>query len=109
MSDPRLEARLADLATHLDLPPAPDVAGRVRARLEAGKAAPRARRLRRALAVPLAAVVVALAGLAVSPPARSTVLRWLGLEGVKIERLPQAPKSPTASRPRSGLGEPTTL
>ena len=76
-----LEARLSELA--VDWPEAPDVAPRVRARLEAR---PR-RRLWPRIAVPVAV----LALVAAVPPARSTVLDWLGLDGVKIERVPKAP------------------
>ena len=64
-------------------PAEPDVAPRVRARLE------RPRRSRRwpRVAIPLAV----LALVAVVPPARSTVLDWLGIGGEKIERVPKAP------------------
>ena len=104
-----LETRLADLAEHVALPPAPDVAARVRERL-AAEPAPRraARRLRPVVAVPLALLALALGGVAAVPSARSAVLRWLGIEGVKIERVPVAPTpAPTASP--LDLGERTTL
>jgi len=104
MSDARLEARLADLGRHLELPPAPGVSARVRARVAAPRAA---RRLRPALAIPLVLLVAAFGGLAASPSARSTVLRWLGIEGVTIERVPETPRAPApAAEP---LGTPTTL
>ena len=94
-----LETRLAEL--RVEWPPEPDVAARVRARLEAeprgaapGAACgprggcPRAARARGG-------------GVAAVPSARSAVLRWLGIEGVRIERVPEAPTpAPTAS-PRS--------
>jgi len=76
-----LEDRLEALA--VEWPPEPDVAGRVRARLEAR---PRRRRWPR-LAIPLA--VVAL--VAAVPPARSTVLDWLGIGGETIQRVPAVP------------------
>ncbi len=76
-----LEARLSELV--VEWPEAPDVAPRVRARLEAR---PR-RRLWPRIAIPVAV----LALVAAVPPARSTVLDWLGLDGVKIERVPKAP------------------
>ena len=76
-----LEDRLEALA--VEWPEEPDVAGRVRARLEA-----KARRRRwPRLAIPV--VVVAL--VAAVPPARSTVLDWLGLGGETIQRVPKAP------------------
>jgi hypothetical protein len=77
-----LEARLSELA--VEWPEAPDVTARVRARLE--EARPRRRRWPR-IAIPVAV----LALVAAVPPARSTVLDWLGLDGVKIERVPKAP------------------
>jgi hypothetical protein len=70
-------------ALELEWPQEPDVAPRVRARLEAR---PRRRRWPR-VAVPLAV----LALVAAVPPARSTVLDWLGIGGEKIERVPEAP------------------
>ena len=84
-----LETRLAELA--VEWPEAPDVAPRVRARLEAR---PR-RRLWPRIAIPVA--VVAL--VAAVPPARSTVLDWLGLDGVKIERVPEAPTPAPTTTP----------
>jgi len=89
-----LEARLSELA--VEWPEAPDVAPRVRARLEAR---PR-RRLWPRIAVPVAV----LALVAAVPPARSTVLDWLGLDGVKIERVPKAP-TPAPSLTPLDLGE----
>jgi hypothetical protein len=109
-----IEARLADLAAHVELPPAPDMAARVRGRVEAGRPARRLSlplRLRPALAVPLAVLVVAVGGVAAVPSARSTVLRWLGLGGVKIERVPETPRvpPPTTSPPELDLGRPVAL
>ena len=94
-----LEARLSELA--VEWPEAPDVAPRVRARLEAR---PR-RRLWPRIAIPVAV----LALVAAVPPARSTVLDWLGLDGVKIERVPEAPTpAPTASPLQIGERVPRT-
>ena len=89
-----LEARLSELA--VEWPEAPDVAPRVRARLEAR---PR-RRIWPRVAIPVA--VVAL--VAAVPPARSAVLDWLGLGGVKIERVPEAPTPAPTTTPLD-LGE----
>ena len=80
-----LETRLAEL--RVEWPPEPDVTARVRTRLEAK---PRPRRFRPAWAVALAILVVG-GGVAAVPPARSAVLRWLGIEGVRIQRVPVAP------------------
>jgi hypothetical protein len=62
-------------------PEEPDVAPRVRGRLE------RPRRRWPRVAIPLAVLVL----VAAVPPARSTVLDWLGIGGEKIERVPRAP------------------
>ena len=97
-----LETRLAEL--RVEWPPEPDVAGRVRARLESAPQ-PR-RRLRPAWAVALAILVLG-GGVAAVPPARSAVLRWLGIEGVRIERVPVAPTP--APSPVLDLGEPARL
>ena len=100
-----LETRLSELA--VEWRETPDVAARVRKRL-AAEPAPRARRLRPAFAVPLALLALAVGGVAAVPSARSAVLRWLGIEGVKIERVPVVPTpAPTASP--LDLGERTTL
>jgi hypothetical protein len=104
-----METRLADLAAHVELPPAPDLATRVRARVEV-EPPRRAWRLRPALAVPLALLALSVGGVAAVPSARSAVLRWLGIEGVRIERVPKAPTpAPTSSAPGLELGERTTL
>jgi hypothetical protein len=103
----RIESRLADLAAHVDLPPAPDIVARVRARVES-EPPRRAWRLRPALAVPLALLALAVGGVAAVPSARSAVLRWLGIEGVKIERVPTAP-TPAPTNSPLDLGERTTL
>ena len=89
-----LEARLSELA--VEWPEVPDVAPRVRARLEAR---PR-RRLWPRVAIPVAV----LALVAAVPPARSTVLDWLGFDGVKIERVPEAPTPAPTTTPLD-LGE----
>ena len=90
-----LEERLHDLAAHVELPAEPDVAApvmaRVRADAGAGRRAPVARFGRRRLAIPLAVLALLVGGVAAVPSARSAVLRWLGLEGVRIERVPEAP------------------
>jgi hypothetical protein len=73
-------------ALELEWPPEPDVAPRVRARLE------RKRRRWPRIAIPVAVLVL----VAAVPPARSTVLDWLGIGGETIERVPETP-SPTAT------------
>jgi hypothetical protein len=101
-------------ALSVEWPATPDLAGAVAARL-AEQPAPARRRLpawRPALAYALAAVAAAFAlTMAVSPDARSSVLEWLGLKSVTIER-----REPSAPPPRPGdlgeeleLGTPATL
>lgn len=104
-----LESRLDDLAAHLELPPEPDLAARVRVRVEAEAEPPHRAWLRRpAFAVPLALLALTVGGVAAVPSARSAVLRWLGIEGVKIERVPVAP-TPAPSASPLDLGERTPL
>ena len=120
-----LETRLSEL--QVEWPPEPDVSARVRARIEAeprqrGRRGPRvegalpertrrrfARRLRPAFAIPLALLAVAVGGVAAVPSARSAVLRWLGIEGVRIERVPEAPTPAPSPTPILDLGEPARL
>jgi hypothetical protein len=106
------ELERALLALEVEWPATPDLAAAVAARLEAeparaGRVAAWWRRLtrrtRRAMIALASVLVVAGGTLAVSPAARSTVWRWLGLQGVEIRR-----EKPTATAgPRSTLG--TTL
>jgi hypothetical protein len=100
-----LELELRRLGAELSWPETPELAGRVRSRLEA---APR-RRLRldrRALAVAFAALAVLGAVMAV-PPARSAILDWLGFGGVEIRRVEELPEVPAGGR--LVLGERVTL
>jgi hypothetical protein len=84
-----LEGALREL--DVDWPATPDLTTAVMARI----AAPPAPAWRKRAAVALAALMLAVGGtLAVSPAARSTVLEWLGLKSVKIER----------TQPRIGAG-----
>jgi hypothetical protein len=94
-----IETRLAEL--DVEWPPAPDVAARVRARVESE---PRSRRFRPAWAVALAILVLG-GGVAAVPSARSAVLRWLGIEGVRIERVPSNPTPAPSPSPALDLGE----
>jgi hypothetical protein len=94
-----LERALLEL--NVEWPETPDIAAAVRPRLAAR------RRWRVRLAALAAAILVAAGGtLAVSPAARSTVERWLGLKSVEIKRGPVPTPRPGASLP---LGRPVSL
>jgi hypothetical protein len=96
-----LELELRGLAPFLDLPPERDLAPAVRARIGARRPFPR--RLVLAVALFVLAIAVAFA----VPPARSAILRWLGLRNVRIERLQKLPDAPVkgtlALGPRTSL------
>ncbi len=89
-----LDQMLRSVAVEIDWPATPDFAGRL-------ELAPRPeRRRRRALFVAVAAVVLAIAVAMAVPKARSSILRFLHLGGVTIERvsvLPPAEERPFAA------------
>ena len=82
-----LEHALVALGHELDVPTAPNLAPRVRARLEPRRVWPR--RVALAIAVAVLAVGVAFA----IPPARSAILRFFHLGGVTIERVDTLPRA----------------
>jgi hypothetical protein len=97
-----LEHDLRSLATLLEFPAERDLWPGVEARLAAR---PRSPWLRAAVAV----VVAAALGIGIAfavPPARSAILRFLGLEGVSIVRVDKLP--PADAHP-AVIGVPTTL
>lgn len=96
-----IELELDELARRIHYPPTPDLAPRV---LERIRRRPRWRLL---VAVAAALVAVAVAGLAASPGARSTVLDWLRIGGVEIRRTDGLPQVPLRFEP--DFGEPVTL
>jgi hypothetical protein len=97
---PELEQQLRALAAELEWPPTPDLAATVRPHLE-----PRRRRPWRAVAVALAVLVVALAAALAVPSARSSILRFLGIEGVTVQRVDRLPQA----APLGTLGDRTTM
>jgi len=103
----RLELELVDLGRRLDVPPAPDLAGVVRERLAERRRFP----VRRAIVLAFAVLALALGAAMAVPPARSAILEWLGLSGVRIERVQELPPvpPPPAAGASLGLGERTTL
>jgi hypothetical protein len=87
-----LERELRELGRVVALPPDPDLAPAVRARL--GRA-PRHKVPWRPLAIALAALALAFGVAMAVPDARSAILRWLGLSGVRIELVDKLPEVPT--------------
>src|SRR5688500_7095536 len=115
-----LERALADLAASLELPPTPDLAAAVSARLEQAPAPTPVRRRwwpgglagwRRLAVAGLAAVLLAAAVLVASPGTREAVARRLGLRGIGVQI--GGPPPPTATTPGArldlGLGQRVTL
>jgi hypothetical protein len=99
-----LERALAGI--EIEYPPTPALAPAVRARVIGGR--PPRRLPWRPLAIAFVALLL-LAGTAVAavPDWRHSVLDWLGLRSVKIERVPQLPPTPTGDL--LALGTRTTL
>jgi hypothetical protein len=91
-----LEQALRALGRELAFPATPEIAPAVRDRL---RDQPKRRRLtpRRTILVAFAgALLTASAAIAAVPAARHTVLEWLGLRSVRIERVPTQPTAPRA-------------
>jgi hypothetical protein len=100
------------LTLEVDWPATPDLAAAVGVEIARPAPARRFTGWRRRLAIAIASVLVVAGGtLAVSPAARSTVWRWLGLQGVEIRReRPQATPVPhSAVGTTLGLGVPITV
>ena len=102
---PELELALRQLGGLVEFPPEPDLAAGVRRRL--GEAPARRWAPRRLVAVALAVVVLAVAAAMAVPSARTAVLEWLGIKGVKVTRVDELPKVSLLSD--RGLGDPVTL
>ena len=93
-----LERDLTLLGSAIEFPPTPLLAQRVQARIAAEpRERPRWEGRRLAL-VALAAVLVAIAIAFAVPPARSALLRWFGLSGVRIRRVDELPQTPVRGK-----------
>jgi hypothetical protein len=92
-----LEQALVSLGVELDVPPTPNFAGTVRARIVRRRAA------RRWLVVAFAVAVVGVGIAMAVPDARSAILRFFGIGSVKIERVDTLPASRQAPV-TAGLG-----
>jgi hypothetical protein len=98
-----LELRLRELGAFVELPPERELGSAVRARI----AAVRPSRRRRGLVVALALVVLGIAIAFAVPPARSEILRWLGIGSARVEFVDRLPD--VHPRRHVDLGPVTTL
>jgi hypothetical protein len=100
-----LERELHALARRAEWPPQPELARAVRARIahEPGHVFP----WRKTLVVAFAVLAVAVAAAFAVPPARTAILRWLGLDHVRVVRVESLP--PTRKLAAADLGTRTTL
>jgi hypothetical protein len=105
-----LERALVQLGDELAFPEAPDVSGRVLARLAAAQ--PARRRRRRLLVLAVAVVAVALAAAMAVPQARTAILEFFHLRGATVQRvetLPNVPEIDPAIARALELGRPVPL
>jgi hypothetical protein len=105
-----LERALEAVGLELDYPPVPDDVGRLVAERVRGRR-PARLQARRTLAIAFAALLL-MAGVAfaAAPGLRHSVLDWLGLRSVRIERVPKLPTLPPGRVGGNlGLGTRTTL
>ena len=103
-----LERALSTIGGELDYPPTPALAPAVRARVVAAPSPRRGLRPRAAIALAFAVLLIgAGSAFAASPGLRHSVLDWLGLRSVEIERVPRLPA--TAAGDQLALGTRTTL
>ena len=100
-----IEDRIRAVALEIDYPPTPDMTSAVTARLR-HEPAPvplsRRSRLRPALAVAAAILVVLVATLGFSPSARRAVAGWLGVDGIRITFDEGVGDVPTVDDPQLG-------
>jgi hypothetical protein len=104
---PELELALRDLGARLDWPDEPELAPGVLTGIRRPLA--RSRAPRRALAVAIAVLVVAIAAVFAVPQTRGSILRFFHLRGVTIERVPELPTVPVQGGLGTFLGEPVSL
>ena len=99
---PELDSVLRVLGRHIEFPPTPELSPAVRRRL-----GERPRSWRRPVAIAFAVVAVALAAVLAVPPARTAILEWLGIRGVRIVHVDKLPPAPAVGNLR--LGRQVTL
>lgn len=105
---PELEQVLRTIGQNVDYPATPDVAGQVRRRLAEGERPRRALFGRRAVVVALAVLAVSVGAALAVPPARSTILDWLGIGSVSIQYVEELPPVQKATADL-GVGERVSL
>jgi len=105
-----LERTLQAVGAELEYPATPELAAAVAERVQR-RTPPAVRPARRTLAIALAlALLGAGAAFAAAPGVRHSVLDWLGLRSVHIERAPKLPALPPGRAAGNlGLGTHTTL
>lgn len=105
-----LDLRLTELGREWDVPPTPDLAGRVAARLadQPAPARPLLRR-RRKLTLSLAFALATIAALAAIAPAREAILDLFRVGGETVRPVPTLPPARTTIEPQSDLGERVTV
>jgi hypothetical protein len=91
---PELELALADLGRHVEFPPTPDLAPRVRERLADRPESRPGLARRRGLALAFALLAVAVAAVLAVPQTRAAILEFFHLRGVTIERVGELPTVP---------------
>ena len=101
-----VERELAALASAIEWPETPDVAGAVAVRIADG--APRRVGRRRAALVLAVVVLAAVAAALAVPPARTAILDWFGIGGARIVRVDELPALAPAADP-AVLGAPVSL
>jgi hypothetical protein len=105
-----LELALIQLGRELDVPPTPELASPVSARLGQAPASRTKRRRRRGLVLALAVLAVAIGAVLAVPGTRAAILEFFHLRGVTIQRVEELP---TVSLQRDFdelfLGDPVTL
>jgi len=92
-----LERELRSLAGAIEFPPTPDLVRTVRPRLAERRARPLVpSRPRLALVLALVVLVAVVGAVFAVPSARTALLEWLGIRGVKVTRVDTVP-TPTAT------------
>jgi hypothetical protein len=105
-----LELALVQLGRELDVPPTPELASRVGARLGQAPAPRTTLSRRRGLVLALAVLAVAIGAVLAVPGTRAAILEFFHLRGVTIQRVEELPTVPLQRDfDELFLGDPVTL